>query len=260
MQCENVPLLLLAGSIALVRGCIAAAEELIKRGGISSFKVSGGACVFEAFGGNGFWLTVFPAVLMINPIEAANLSCIWLGGAIVLGQLAVGRRLSIRHGAGILCFCAGVLVMVMDGIAAGHVLALCGGLIWGWYVMRIAVGKGGGRGADAVGNLLVGAGLIYLSLMVEGPWRVGPSDVFWLCGLIFAENIGFLLWMYGDKYGAYRKAKISVLFMPVGAVLWICVLGGLRLEMDAVIATAAVTIAGLLLSEHVLRAARVRGP
>ena len=36
VQCENVPLLLLAGSIALVWGALATAEELIKGAKLSS--------------------------------------------------------------------------------------------------------------------------------------------------------------------------------------------------------------------------------
>jgi len=212
MQCENVPLLLLAGSIALVWGALATAEELIKGRGLSSFKVSGGAALLEAFGGNGFRLTAFPAVLMIDPIEAANLSCVWLGFAILLGLLATGSQVSKRHIAGILCFVGGVMVMVYDGLAAGHVLALASGLIWGWYVVKSALARENGRQADALGNLAAGGLLIYLSLLIETPWDVAARDLYWLCGLIFTECAGYMLSVYGARHGDTRKAKISVLF------------------------------------------------
>ena len=256
-QCENVPLLLLTGSIAVVWGGIAVLEEIGRGQGAGSFKVSGGACLFEAFGSNGFRLMVIPAVLMIDPIDAANLSNVWIGAAIVLGLLVLGQQLSVRHAVGSLCFAAGILVMALDGVGFGHGLALCGGLIWGWYLARSLVRAGDGRQADAIGNLVVGAGLIYLSLLVETPWNMAARDLYWMCGLIFAENIGYVLWRYGARYGDQRKAKISVLFLPVVAVVWICFLGGVRPDAGHIWATAAVTMAGLILSPHVFRAVKM---
>jgi drug/metabolite transporter (DMT)-like permease len=256
MQCENVPLLLLAGSIALVWGALAAIEALIKGAKLSSFKISGGKALFEAFGGNGFRLTAFPAVLMIDPIEAANLSCVWLGFAIVFGLLATGSALSRRHIAGMLCFAGGAIAIAYDGVGTGHVLALASGLIWGWYILKCALAREEGRQADALGNLAAGGFLIYLSLLIEAPWDVTARDLYWLCGLIFTECAGYLLWIYGARHGDTRKAKISVLFTPIGALIWICMLGGFTPTAMHIAITATVTLAGLILSPHLFRAVK----
>ena len=249
-----MPLLLLVGIIAVVWGGLAAAEELIKGEGIRSFKVSGGACLFEAFGATGFRLMVFPALLMVDAIDVANLSSVWLGSAIVVGLVAMGGKLSARHVAGILCFGAGALVVVLDGLAVGHVLALCGGLIWGWHVGRSSVRSGAGRQADAIGSLVTGGVLIYLSWLIETPWGMGAGDVQWIFWLVLTENVGYVLWRYGARHGGGRRTeKVSVLFMPVVGVLWIWVLGGVSLNAGHVVATAAVTMAGLILSPHVFK-------
>jgi len=256
MQCGNVPILLLVGGIAVVWGCIAAAGGVIRREGIADFKISGGAGLFEAFGNNGFRLTVFPAVLMIEPIEAANLSSVWIGGVIVFGLLAIGSQLSVRHVVGCVVFGVGVLVMVLEGVGAGHVLAVSGGLIWAWYLVRSAVMGGAVWQADAIGNLVAGGILIYLSWLVETPWDMGASDLYWLCGVILLENAGYLVWRYGARHGDVRMGKIVILFTPVVTVMWICVLGDVSLNAGHVAATAAVTMAGVMLSPHVFRGAK----
>jgi len=253
MQCENVPFLFMGGCIAIVWGLIAAVEVGMKDGWGRLLKVSGTGCLITAFGGGGFRLTAFPAAVIGDAVEVAIISCVWLGGAIILGMVAIKERLTMQHAIGAGVLVGGVLLVVMDGIEAAHILALGSGLIWAWYVTQGLVRRDVGREADAVGNLVSGAGLIYLSWLVEAPWDLGGSDILWLCGLIFTESIGYLLWVYGGKHGTLRKAKISVLFTPVGAVLWVCVLGNLGLEMGHIMGTVAVSLAGFILSPYVFR-------
>lgn len=254
MQCENVPFLFMGGCIAIVWGMIAAIEVGVKDGWDRLLKVSGTGCLITAFGGSGFRLTVFPAVVIGDAVEVANLSNIWIGGAIILGLMATGQKLVVQHAIGVGVFFVGFILVVFDGLEVTHILALCGGLFWAWYVTQGLVRRDVGREADAIGNLVTGVGLLYLSWLVEAPWELSGNDMLWLCGLIFTENIGYVLWVYGGKHGTLRKAKIGVLFFPAAAVLWIFVLGNVRLEMVDVLATTVVCLAGLILSPYVFRA------
>ena len=256
MQCQNVPPLLLVGTIALLWGIVAAALAIANGATLASFKVPAGDCLFEASGTNGFRLLVFPAVLMIGPVDAAILSNVWIGSAIVLGLLMMGSKFSSLHIAGILCFGAALLMTLSAGLAPGHLLALAGGLAWGWYLARSTVVGGGGRQADALGNLAVGAVFIYLSYLAEVPWTLDASDLFWLGALIVSENIGYGLWLFGARHGEPRRSKIAVLFMPVVAVAWVMLLGIADVSWGQFAALGAVTMAGLLLSPHVFRVAK----
>ena len=132
-------------------------------------------------------------------------------------------------------------------------MALSSGVIWGWYVAKCAFRSELGRQSDAVGNLVAGAVLIYLSWLVETPWEMTRGDVYWLCGLIIVENAGFWLWVYGARYGDRVKAKIGALFTPAGALIWLGLLGGFVPSAGHIAATIAVSLAGLMLSPYVFR-------
>ena len=43
-----------------------------------AFDAPAGVCLFEAPGISGFRVLVYPAVLMVDPVEAANVSQIWI--------------------------------------------------------------------------------------------------------------------------------------------------------------------------------------
>ena len=130
MKCENVTPLLLAGLATLLLGVIHFATELVReRGDIRCLKATAEGCLIEAFGVSGFRVLVFAAVMMTNPIEAISLSYIWLGSAIIFSFCISGRALGGRQLIGGLAFAAGVVLTLYDGLEAGHLMALCAGLV-----------------------------------------------------------------------------------------------------------------------------------
>ena len=254
LLCGNIPTLLLVGVACLILGILSGIEELISgRGGIRSLQAPAGASLFEAFGWIGYRIMAWPAMLMVDPVEAANTVNVWIVGAIIFGLLRAGERLGVRHYLGLACFAGGLLVMGLDGIGMGHVLAFAGGMIWAWYVVQAPYVEGSGRQAGAIGGVAGGAALIVLSVITEKPWDIGAVDLFWLFWLVVVANAGFVLWRYGARHGEARKAKIGVLFAPVAAVLWIWVLGGADLTASGIAGVAAITAAGLIASPHVFK-------
>lgn len=229
-------------------------EELISgAGGISGLRAPAGAALFEAFGTIGYRLMIFPAMLMVDPVEAANMSHVWVAGVMILAVLMAGEKLSLRHYLGVSCLVGGVVVMGWDGLAAGHALALAGGLIWACYLGQVAYVEGTGRKARCIGQVAGGGVLIFLSFLVERPWGISSADVLWLVCMVLASRAALVLWKYSEKYGESRKAKIGVLFVPVGTALWVWVVGGADLTVSGMAGLVAVTAAGLIVSPHVFK-------
>ena len=258
-KCASIPPLHIVGLAAVVLGVAQAAKEL-RAGGIASLRAPAGACLFEAFGITGYRVLVYPAITMIHPVDAANLANLWIPAVIVCSLLLAGKNLSGRHWLGGMCAAAAMMAAVTDGIAVGHLMALCGGLIFVWYLIRFPSVEGAGGKASAIGNIAAGGFIIVLVLIAGNPLTIGRGDWLWFIALMVVSSGNVMLWEYGAKHGDIRAAKVSVLFLPAAAVLWMWALDVAEPNAPDTFATFAVTAAGLLLSPHVFREARTARP
>ena len=256
IRCDSIPPLYVAGLAALIPGLWQIAKEL-RAWGLRAFDTApAGVCLFEALGISGFRVLVYPAVFMVHPLEAANLSQVWIVGAMMAGLLLAGERPGARHWLGGLCAAAGVGACVAGGLGAGHVLALCGGLCWAWYVAKSPYGPERGASASAIASVTSGGGIMLLAFLAGNVLEIEGSAWLWLAFLLLVSSVGLTLWQYGVRHGATRARKISVLFAPVATVAWIWILTGIEPDAPGLFATAAMTAAGLIASPHVFRAAK----
>ena len=258
-KCAGIPPLHIVGLAGVTVGLAQAVKEA-SAGGMKALKAPAGACLFEALGVTGYRVLIYPAIFMIDPVDAANLANLWIPVVIVCSLLLTGKGLATRHWIGILCAGAAMAVALVGGIGVGHVMALCAGLALVWYLIKYPHVEGRGDKASAIGNMAAGGFVILLALIAGNPLAIEGGDWFWFAGLLVASAVNVMLWQYGAKHGDLRAAKVGVLFLPLAAVLWIWILGVAPPNPADVFATLAVTAAGLLLSPHVLREARTARP
>lgn len=255
LKCGDIPPLYLAGFAGIILGLFQAAKEL-KAGGLTAFRAPAGACLFEAAGVAGYRALFFPALFMVDPVDAANLAHIWVPASILWAMILAGRPFGARHWIGGACILAAIGITVADGVAPGHVFAMCAGLIWAWYIGQCAYVEGVGGKASAIGNTVAGAVVVLLAYIAGNPLEIAGAGWLWLLALLVLVNAGLMLWEYGARLGGARAAKISVLFMPAAVIAWLWILEGAAVDSDALLALLAVTAAGLIVSPHVFRAAK----
>jgi hypothetical protein len=258
-KCGGIPPLHIVGLAGVTVGLAQAAKE-VSADGVKALKAPAGACLFEALGVTGYRVLIYPAMFMVDPVDAANLANLWIPVVIVCSLVLTGKGLAARHWIGALCAGATMAAALAGGIGVGHVMALCGGLALVWYLIKSPDVEGRGGKASAIGNMAAGGFVILLALIAGNPLTIEGSDWFWFAGLLIASAVNVMLWQYGAKHGDMRAAKVGVLFLPAAAVLWIWSLGVAAPNAADIFATLAVTAAGLLLSPHVFREARTARP
>jgi drug/metabolite transporter (DMT)-like permease len=258
LQFEAVPPLLLVGLVSVAFGLLQAIEGAREKGFWNS-EISIVACLFAAFGAIGSRVLTYSATVMIDPVDVASLCYLWLGLAIVFGQLLAGVKVNSRHYAGCFVLALGVIVTGLDGVEIWHVFAFIGGIGWAWFVAKAVYIEGFGKKAGAIGGIGAGGMLILLSFIAGESWDMSWQDWGWFGVLVVSTVGGVWLWIFGTTHGTERFAKVGMLFMPLIAVIWLSVLGGLSVGLSDFLAPALVTFGGLILSPHVVRAARTEG-
>ena len=155
MQCGDMPPLLLVGLACLILGILQGVGEVMESG-LSGFRVWPGAWRFAFMGHLVYRICYFPALFLVDPIEAVILVQVWIASAIILSLSGNGGELKLRHVIGTAFLCAGVMAVIFDGIGAGHLMALCAGLWFGWFVVKSPGVQGLDGKAGALGNLAAG--------------------------------------------------------------------------------------------------------
>jgi len=249
VKLDNIPPLYLAGLASTLFG-LWQGYNVVKRTGLQSLRAEAGECLHEAFGITGFRVFMYPALLLADPFDAANLSNIWIIGILICMTVVTGRELGPRQWAAMLFFAVGMIATGIDGFAPGQVLAWCAGLVWVIYVVCYPGKEGYNDPASAIGNTAAGVLVMALAYIAGNRWAMEAADLFWLLALFLIANAGMVLLTKGP---GGRTAKISVLLTPVVTLFWIAVFTGAmpgKLELFALLA---ITAAGFIASPHVVK-------
>ena len=139
--------------------------------------------------------------------------------------LAQGERLRALQWAGLLAACAGLLYLLLPGLAApplvGSLLMLCAGVAWGVYSLR---GRGRGDATAVTAGNFWRASLLALPLAL-GLWAQGASHAaptgLWLAAAsgALASGLGYAIW-YTALRGLTPASAASIqLTVPALAAL-----------------------------------------
>lgn len=175
------------------------------------------------------------ALLLFGAVQATM-----IGGGLIRGE-----RLHAFQTAGYVVALAGLIVLMLPGVASpslyDSVLMLVAGVSWGVYSLR---GRGGGDPTrTTAGNFLRAAPLAIVSCLVAMPdavWNI-HGVVYAVASGAIASGLGYAIWYTALKGLRATEASATQLAVPV-----IAALGGVVLLGEPVLATTAMSSAAIL--------------
>lgn len=160
--------------------------------------------------------------------------------------LARGERLRSLQTVGLLCACAGLVAMLLPGLAAppllGSLLMLSAGAAWGVYSLR---GRGRGDATAVTAGNFWRASVPALLLMLPGAFlggtvQLNPSGVLLaLASGALASGLGYAIWYTALRGLSPTSAASIQLTVPplaaLGAVLFLGEVVTLRLAVSSLV-------------------------